>query len=73
MGERIARLRLQLGVTQAELGRRIHVSASTIGMYEQGRRMPNVDILDALAQELGVPIDYLVRGYPCPCSVASGH
>ena len=62
MGERIAFLRHHLGLTQAELGKRIHVSASTIGMYEQGRRLPSVGILDALANELEVPIDYLVRG-----------
>lgn len=70
MGERIALLRQHLGLTQAELGQRIHVSASTIGMYEQGRRMPSVGILDALSQELGAPIDYLVRGYPCPRVIA---
>jgi len=29
-----------LGLTQAELGRAVGVSASAVGMYEQGRRLP---------------------------------
>ena len=34
-------LRAQKGYTQSELGKMLGVSASTIGMYEQGRREPD--------------------------------
>ena len=65
VGVQIAVLRRGAGMTQAELARHIHVSASAIGMYEQGRRLPAAPILVALSQVFEVTIDYLVTGEPC--------
>ena len=62
LGMRIAILRISNGWSQAELARRIGVSTSAIGMYEQGRREPSLDLLVRLAQELGVTTDYLLMG-----------
>ena len=61
-GMRIALLRASKGWSQAELARRICVSASAVGMYEQGRREPSLDLLVRLAQEFGVMTDYLLMG-----------
>lgn len=60
LGMRIALLRISKGWSQAELARRIGVSASAVGMYEQGRREPSLGLLVRLAQELGVTTDYLL-------------
>ena len=62
LGMRIAILRISKGWSQAELAHRIGVSASAIGMYEQGRREPSLGLLVRLAQELGVTTDYLLMG-----------
>ena len=62
VGRRIAALRKSAGLTQAELARHMHVSPSTIGMYEQGRRLPAIPMLTALSREFNVTIDYLVTG-----------
>ena len=62
LGERIALLRSKLGWSQAELARRLNISPSAVGMYEQGRREPPVDILVSLSRSLGVSMDYLVTG-----------
>lgn len=62
LGARIAALRRNAGWSQAELARRIQVSASAIGMYEQGRREPAADTLVALADEFHVSVDYLLTG-----------
>ena len=62
LGVRIAILRISKGWSQAELARRIGVSASAVGMYEQGRREPSLGLLVRLAQELGVTTDYLLMG-----------
>ena len=60
--KQIELLRRKKGWSQAELACRLHISPSTIGMYEQGRREPPIDILVAMAKEFDVSIDYLITG-----------
>ena len=62
LGERIFILRCQKGLTQAELAEILHISASTLGMYEQGRRQPALDTIVHLAQVFDVSADYLLAG-----------
>ena len=62
LGVRIALLRIEKGISQAELARRLCISASAVGMYEQGRRMPSLDLVVRLAREFGVTTDYLLTG-----------
>ena len=62
LGARIAALRREAGWSQSELAARIRVSASAMGMYEQGRREPPAELLVALARELGVTTDFLLTG-----------
>ena len=64
LGARIAALRREAGLSQAELASRLQVSPSALGMYEQGRREPSADTLVKLARELGVTTDYLLTGVP---------
>lgn len=62
LGIRIAVLRIEKGLSQAELARRLCISASAVGMYEQGRRMPSLDLIVRLAREFSVTTDYLLIG-----------
>ena len=62
LGARIAALRRKAGMSQAELAKQLKVSASAIGMYEQGRRQPAADTLVALGGVFGVSVDYLLTG-----------
>ena len=64
MGARIAALRRDAGLSQAELAGRLQISPSALGMYEQGRREPSAQMLVALAKVLGVSTDYLLTGLP---------
>lgn len=59
---RIIMLRKQAQMSQLQLAQVLHVSASTIGMYEQGRRIPGLDILIRMSHVFGVSLDYLVTG-----------
>ena len=63
--KQIELLRRKNGWSQAELARRLHISPSSVGMYEQGRREPSISMLLALSKEFGVTIDYLVTGHIC--------
>lgn len=62
LGARLAVLRREAGLSQAELARRLQISASAMGMYEQGRREPSMQMLVAMARELQVSTDYLLTG-----------
>ena len=45
-----------------ELAKELHVGPSAIGMYEQGRRIPSVEMLVQMADLFGVSLDYLITG-----------
>ena len=62
LGPRIAALRKAAGISQSELAQMLKISPSAVGMYEQGRREPALDILAAMAEIFGVTIDFLVTG-----------
>ena len=64
MGARIAALRREAGMSQAQLAQALQVSPSAVGMYEQGRREPSADTLVALSEIFGVTTDYLLTGKP---------
>ena len=62
LGARIAALRHGQNWNQQELARRLGVSPSAVGMYEQGRREPDCKTLVTLARLFGVSTDYLLTG-----------
>ena len=67
MGRRIAALRKAKDMSQTQLGEFLCVSASTVGMYEQGRRMPDVQTVVQLSQLFDVSLDYLITGKERHC------
>ena len=64
IGARIAALRRRAGMSQAALAQELQCSPSAVGMYEQGRREPAVDLVVKLASVFGVTTDYLLTGKP---------
>jgi len=68
LGQRIAEMRGKRGLSQRQLGEKAGKSLgrtlaqNTVSDYEYGRRMPGTLIAAALAQTLGVSMDYLVSG-----------
>ena len=57
----LKKLREEKGLTQSELGKELGISPSTVGMYEQGRRVPDVPILKRMSAFFNVSIDYLLE------------
>ena len=53
-------LREEKMLSQKELAEELGLGYSTIGMYENGSRMPKYDILDHLADYFNVDMDYLL-------------
>ena len=62
MGQRIARLRKEQGLTQAQLAETLGVAQQTMAHYEVGRLRVAVAMVPVLARTLAVPIDELLEG-----------
>ena len=60
IGIRIRTMRKSRRMTQEDLARAIGQSASSITMYETGRRAPDYETLEALADVFNVPLASLV-------------
>ncbi len=60
IGETIRKYRRCEGLTQEQLGKKLGVSGSTVGMYEQGRRTPNKDMLLKICEEFSISADSLL-------------
>ena len=57
-------LREDRDISRKDLAMVLNISVSTLGMYEQGRREPNIDMLIKMANFFDVSIDFLVgRSY----------
>ena len=63
LGARIAALRREAGLSQAQLALRLGISPSAMGMYEQGRREPSMETVVAMAKVFRVSTDYLLTGH----------
>ena len=57
--KKLIELRKSKGLSQKELANYIDVSPSLVGMYEQGRRKPSFEIIEAIADYFNVSIDTL--------------
>ncbi|WP_432479689.1 helix-turn-helix domain-containing protein [Nocardioides sp. GXQ0305] len=65
LGSRLRAARLARGWTQTDLAGDL-VSVGYVSRLESGHRRPNAEVLEALAQRLGVSIDMLLRGATAP-------
>lgn len=61
IGQQLREARLAMGMSVREMARRVDVSASFISQLELGKAMPSVGTLYAIASELGVSLDELMR------------
>lgn len=58
--ERIKSLRKERGLSQDQLAAMLGVSRSAVGMYETGKREPDFEICEAIADIFNVDMDYLI-------------
>lgn len=58
VGSRIREMRELLGMTQADLAKRIHVSPSSVKSWESGQTYPSIDNCVALSELFHLSTDY---------------
>lgn len=71
VGDRIKQLRENKEISQKALAEFINVSPSTVGMYEQGRRIPSTEILNLIASFFDVTSDFLLERTDNPHTIVS--
>ena len=62
VGNQIALLRKQKGLTQNELGERLNVSFQAVSKWERGETLPDTALLVDLAEILDTTVDFLLTG-----------
>ena len=61
-GNTVKHLREKRNMTQAELGEKIGVSCKTISKWETAKGLPDISLLQPLAQALGISVIELMNG-----------
>ena len=57
---RLRELRKQNNLSQSEIAEKLGITASAYGFYEQGKTIPNAEVLNILADLYDVSTDYLL-------------
>lgn len=64
IGANIRRARVRRKLTQDDLAQTVHTTRQTISNYETGRSRPDIEMLQRLADALGVELTELLDGAP---------
>lgn len=62
IGGFIAAMRKERGLTQKELGSRLHVSDRAVSKWERGLNLPDAALFEPLCRELDITVTELLRG-----------
>ena len=60
LGNRLCTLRKAAGLSQTQLGEKLHVTNKAVSKWENGRAMPGLDMIRQLADLLNVTVDELL-------------
>jgi transcriptional regulator with XRE-family HTH domain len=66
---RLKKLRQNKGITQDQLAKETGINRSTLGMYEAGKREPNFETLELLADYFNVDMNTLLDSSHAPASL----
>lgn len=58
--QRLKRVRIDRHMTQAQVAKKIGVTASMVSSYETDIRLPSYDVMIRIADLFGVSVDYLL-------------
>lgn len=71
--DKLRQLRKERQLTQEQLGKKLNIATSTISMYENGTREPDIQTLIQMSKFFKVSVDYILEltenRYPSDYSV----
>ena len=59
----LIKLRMAAGLTQAELGEKLHYSDKSVSKWERGESIPDAYVLKCMGELFGVSVDYLISSH----------
>lgn len=59
----LIKLRTKAGMTQAEMGEKLHYSDKSVSKWERGESVPDVFVIKSIAELFGVSVDYLISSH----------
>ncbi|WP_408954766.1 helix-turn-helix domain-containing protein [Natroniella sp. ANB-PHB2] len=60
IGSRLKELRKDKKITQEQLANKLGITRGSVGLYEQGKRSPDNEMLSKIADFFDVSVDYLL-------------
>lgn len=66
IGNKIAEARKRANISQARLAERLFISSQAVGKWERGESMPDIIMLNRLAEILSVDLNYFSEGTELP-------
>lgn len=66
VSKQIKKLRLEAGMTQAQLAEKVGVTRATVTQWESGWSQPRMGKVEALAEVFNVPVSFIVDETPSP-------
>ena len=62
-GEKIKELRIKNKLTQQDFADKFFVTRQAVSRWEQGISIPSIDVIELIAKEFDVSIDYCLQFY----------
>ncbi len=59
-GNILRELREEKDLTQVELAKKLNITSQSLSQYELGKRIPDIEMIDRLANFFNVSVDYLL-------------
>lgn len=69
IGAKLTAARKRLSLSQSELAERVSISAQAVGKWERGESLPDITMLNRLAELLGVDLNYFSDTFPSSISM----
>ena len=66
LGQFIAEIRKEKGVTQAELASMLHVTDKAVSKWERGLGLPDINSIEPLANALGISVAEVMKAERIP-------
>lgn len=61
-GEKVKAVRTMAGLTQEQFAQRLGVTRQAVSNWENGRNLPDIEVVIAMSQTFGVSLDELILG-----------